>query len=89
MNLSTRTTFASIRKEKAAQFHLKKEEIGYFVVEGTSRIMPIILNMTGSGSNSAMNELVDVSEASDQLNISVLSTPVSKYLLCYPKNLIA
>jgi hypothetical protein len=34
------------------------------------------------------NELVDVSEASDQLNISVLSTPVTKYLLCYPKNLL-
>jgi hypothetical protein len=34
-------------------------------------------------------KLVDVSEASDQLNISVLSTPVNKYLLCYPKSMIA
>ncbi len=27
----------------------------------------------------------DISEASDQLNISVLSHPVTKYFLCYPK----
>jgi HD superfamily phosphohydrolase len=29
----------------------------------------------------------DVSEASDQLNISVLKKPVTKYYLCYPKEL--
>ncbi len=32
--------------------------------------------------------LIDVSEASDNLNISVLSTPVSKFLLCLPKELM-
>ena len=30
-------------------------------------------------------EVVDVSEASDQLNVSVLSKTVRKYFLCYPK----
>ena len=29
----------------------------------------------------------DISEASDQLNISSLSTPVTKYFLCFPKNM--
>lgn len=29
----------------------------------------------------------DIGEASDQLNISSLSTPVTKYFLCYPKTL--
>ena len=27
----------------------------------------------------------DIAEASDQLNISSLSTPVTKYFICYPK----
>lgn len=31
---------------------------------------------------------LDVTEASDQLNISVLSQPVVKYYLCYPKEII-
>jgi len=33
------------------------------------------------------NEVVDIAEAADQLNISVLSTQVEKYFLCYPKQL--
>ena len=32
-------------------------------------------------------ETKDIAEASDQLNISSLSTPVTKYFLCYPKTL--
>ncbi len=30
-------------------------------------------------------EAIDIAKASDQLNISVLSKPVKKYVLCYPK----
>ncbi|MFZ4522603.1 MAG: HD domain-containing protein [Bacteroidales bacterium] len=33
------------------------------------------------------NELVDISEASGQLNNAVMPTMVSKYLLCYPKEI--
>ena len=29
----------------------------------------------------------DIAEASDQLNISSLSSPVTKYFLCYPKTI--
>lgn len=31
-------------------------------------------------------EVVDISKASDNLNISALSTPVEKYYLCYPRH---
>ncbi len=31
--------------------------------------------------------LTDIAEASDQLNISVLSTPVKKHYICYPKTI--
>jgi HD superfamily phosphohydrolase len=34
------------------------------------------------------NELIDISEASEQLNNAVMPTTVSKYLLCYPKEII-
>ena len=79
---------ASLKEKTAAQFRLKEEEISYFLVEGT------VTNNAYNPEHDRIriqfrnNELVDVSEASDQLNISVLSTPVSKYLLCYPKNLV-
>ncbi len=33
------------------------------------------------------NTLLDISEASEQLNIAVLPTTVSKFVLCYPKGL--
>jgi hypothetical protein len=29
-------------------------------------------------------EIIDLSEASDNLNISALASPVEKYFLCYP-----
>jgi HD superfamily phosphohydrolase len=35
------------------------------------------------------NILVDISEASEQLNVAVLPTTVSKFVLCYPKELSA
>jgi HD superfamily phosphohydrolase len=78
---------ASIKRKTEAKFHVRKDEIGYFVVEG---------EVTNNAYNPEHDRiriqfrnkgLLDVSEASDQLNISVLSTPVSKHLLCYPKNL--
>ena len=79
---------ASLKEKTAAQFRLKEEDVSYFLVEGT------VTNNAYNPKHDRIriqfrnNELVDVSEASDQLNISVLSTPVSKYLLCYPKNLV-
>lgn len=79
---------ASLKEKTAAQFRLKEEDVSYFLVEGT------VTNNAYNPKHDRIriqfrnNELVDVSEASDQLNISVLSTPVTKYLLCYPKNLV-
>lgn len=33
------------------------------------------------------NEIKDIAEASDQLNVSVLSKTITKYFLCYPKEI--
>jgi hypothetical protein len=74
-----------IREETARVFSLTPDETGYFVI-------------TDSVTNNAYNpkhdririltrdnRLLDVAEASEQLNISVLSSEVRKYILCYPK----
>ncbi len=83
------TRVEQLTKEAKAMYQLNSmEEAGYFV-------------FTSSTSNYAYNPdksnililykdgtLKDVAKASDQLNISVLSEPVIKYYLCFPKELI-
>ena len=61
-----------------------KKEAKYFVFTGKisnqayDKKSPIrILNKKG--------KLIDITKASDQLNIQVLTKPVTKYFICYPK----
>ncbi|MBE0647209.1 MAG: HD domain-containing protein [Bacteroidales bacterium] len=78
---------AGIKERAANMFGITDQEVDFLVTEE-----PV--------SNAAYNpdhdrikirtrdgELLDVSEASDQLNISILSTRTKKYLLSYPKEL--
>ena len=65
---------------------LTKKEISYFVFQSEisnqayHKNQPIkIVNNQG--------ELNDIIEESDQLNLHVLSKPVTKYFLCYPKKM--
>lgn len=74
-----------VRKKVGKTYKLNSNEADLFVysglvennayLQGTENIN--ILNKDGS--------LTDIAEASDQLNISVLSKTVTKYYLCYPK----
>lgn len=70
------------------QFSVNEEDAAFFMIRETvtnnayNPLHDTIHIMFKDGS------LADVSKASDQLNISVLSTPVSKHLLCYPKSLL-
>ncbi|MCX6248101.1 MAG: HD domain-containing protein [Bacteroidetes bacterium] len=84
-----RKYIADLKEKTVTLFGLEDEkDTGYFVVEGT------VTNNAYNPEHDRIriwfrnNELVDVSEASDQLNISVLSTPVNKHLLCYSKNIV-
>lgn len=74
------------KAEVIKKYKIEKEEADYFV-------------FTGSISNNAYNpqsdkinilfkngQLKDITEASDQLNIRALSTPVEKFFICYPKD---
>jgi uncharacterized protein len=78
---------ADLRSSAAAYYGISEDEAAYFV-------------LTDSTSNHAYNTAadkikilyrdgttLDIAEASDQLNIRMLSQPVVKHYLCYPKTL--
>ena len=74
-----------LRKEYMEKMNLSEEEIDYFVFTGNiannaydpriDRINMLLRN----------GEVVDVTKAADQLNVSALSEPVEKHYLCQPK----
>jgi uncharacterized protein len=78
---------ADIRMKTSAALNLSMEDTSYFVIE--DNVANNAYNPDSDKINLLYkdNRLIDVSEASDQLNISVLSTTVRKYLLGYPKNI--
>ena len=79
----------AIKEKTASRYHLSREESEYFValdkVENKA-YNPLHDKIKIRVKN---NELLDISEASEQLNIAVLPTTVSKFLLCYPKDIKA
>ncbi len=78
----------SLLNKICQQYNLTPTEADFFLLHGTSS------NHAYRPDKSAINivykdgTIRDISEASDQLNISVLSQPVVKHFLCYPKELI-
>ena len=77
----------AIRKKIAQYYGWSMEEADFALLQGVSS------NHAYHPKKSAINILYkdgtmkDISEASDQLNISVLSQPVVKHFICYPKEL--
>lgn len=79
---------ARIAEEKArikAKLELTDEEVNFFVYSDILRNSAY--NQKEQNINLLMKngEIVDASLASDNLNISTLANPVTKYFLCYPK----
>jgi HD superfamily phosphohydrolase len=78
-----------IRLEKEMvrnQLNLSDEEIEFFVY--TDVLSNNAYNQHKQNINMLMKngEIIDLSKASDNLNISALANPVEKYFLCYPIN---
>jgi len=69
----------------AKKLHLSLEEANYFVF--TDKVENNAYNPASMKINILFKDgkIMDIAEASDQLNISVLSKTVTKYFLCYPK----
>jgi hypothetical protein len=66
------------------KYHITEEEAGSFIYAES------LTNNAYSQNKQTINlllkngETIDVSKASDNLNISALAQPVEKYCLCYP-----
>ena len=77
----------TLRNKIAKYYGWTKEDADFALLQGISS------NHAYHPKKSAINilykdgTLKDISEASDQLNISVLSQPVVKHFICYPKEL--
>ncbi|MFZ4706635.1 MAG: HD domain-containing protein [Bacteroidales bacterium] len=76
---------ADLKSAISKEFHIPIEDAGYFVIND------IITNNAYNPESDKINIMdksgciSDIAEASDQLNIAVLSVPVSKHFLCFPK----
>ena len=77
-----------LKSAVSASYKLSSADAEYFVIRG------MITNNAYNPESDKINimdkqgQLADIAEASDQLNIAVLSTPVSKHFICYPKKII-
>lgn len=80
----TQERIAQIRAKVQAKLNLTEEELDHFVYSD------ILSNNAYNDSKENINllmkngKVMDVSKASDNLNISALSSPVEKYFLSYP-----
>lgn len=68
-------------------YHIDKKDAHYFVVTDVVNNSAYTANQFNINILMSNGKLVDVAEASDQLNIQSLSKTVSKYFICYPKEL--
>jgi len=73
-----------LRKKIQSKYNLTEIETNYFIYSDT--LKNNAYNESKQNINILMKsgEIVDLSKASDNLNISALSKPVKKYFLCYP-----
>ena len=77
-----------IREKARMAFPFAGEnEIDYLVMPGMSSNSAYDPGAAGILILSKDGTLTDIARASDQLNINVLSRPVEKFVLCYPKEL--
>ena len=87
-NTPIATSFKNKLVEKVCeQYNVSRKEASYFVF--TDTVNNSAYNATNFNINILMGngKLIDVAEASDQLNIQSLSTTVTKHFICYPKDL--
>lgn len=72
----------------AAQHQLSKEEAGYFVFKGKIKNQAYSKEAEPIHIYKKDRTIEDVVEVSDQLSLKALSKPVTKYYICFPKQLL-
>lgn len=76
-----------IKHKIARYYNCSMEEADFMLLQGISSNHAYHPKKTAINILYKDGTLKDISEASDQLNISVLSQPVVKHFICYPKEL--
>ncbi len=85
---SSEFDFEKILKEKKEALQLTDEEAPYFIFKDS------VQNQAYDSSKSKINivykngTIVDITKASDQLNIQALTKPVVKHFICFPKRMV-
>ncbi|MFK5854949.1 MAG: HD domain-containing protein [Bacteroidota bacterium] len=74
-----------IRNSTRVRLNLNKEDVDYFVINDKTSNFTYKIGTDKIGIFHKNGEVVDIAEASDQLNISTLSVPTTKHFVCYPK----
>jgi hypothetical protein len=79
---------SAIKKRVQEQLNLTAEEASYFVISDS------VSNNAYKPGDDKINllyrdgSMIDIADAADQLNISVLSNTVEKFFMCYPKECV-
>jgi len=78
--------FEAEKKQISSQFNVNEKELQYFIF--TDKIINNAYNPKHDKINILFKDgsILDIAEAADNLNISALSKPVTKYFLCYLKS---
>lgn len=83
------TDYVSSTKDSIGRkFNLSENDIDYLVISDMTTNYTYKPGTNKIGILKKNNEVVDIADASDQLNISLLKKPTAKYFLAYPKNII-
>ena len=77
--------FNTIKENVMKQYKLKDREVDYFVFTGNIQNDAYNENKIRINILSKDGKVLDITDASDQLNIKVLAKTIKKYYLCYPK----
>lgn len=83
---NSKDRLSQMRQEILMKYPISKEEAKYFVFQGKVRNQAYTKTEEPIRILKKNREVVDVLEASDQLNLKALSKPVTKYFVCYPKH---
>jgi len=68
------------------KYSITKKEAAYFVFKGDVTNQAYQLNNQNINILFKTGKVLDIADASDHLNLKVLSKPVTKYYICYPKD---
>lgn len=83
---SPKDSIEQMRNDLARKYGISKEEAKYFVFQGKVKNQAYAKDEEPIFILKKNKEVVDVLEASDQLNLKALTKTVTKYIVCYPKS---